>query len=118
MIIGQPCRSATVHRAHHAAAVDGVGRLLGDAEFRATPDGYAALLGWLCCFGRVNKVGVEGTGSYGSGLARHLAGKKVKVVEVDRPDRKMRRSNGKSDPLDAIAAARCAGRCRCRHTQG
>jgi transposase len=93
-------------RTHHAAAVDGAGRLLGDAEFAATATGYAALLAWLTAFGRLVRVGVEGTGTYGAGLARHLAGRHVEVVEVDRPDRKIRRRQGKSDPIDAIAAAR------------
>jgi transposase len=93
---------------HHAAVLDAAGRLLGDAEFPATAAGYAELLTWLRGFGRLVKVGVEGTGSYGAGLARYLAAKKVRVVEVDRPDRKARRSKGKSDPIDAIAAARAA----------
>jgi transposase len=93
---------------HHAAALDGTGRLLGDVEFAATAVGYAALLAWLRGFGRVAVVGVEGTGSYGAGLTRHLTAKKVSVVEVDRPDRKARRAKGKSDPLDAVAAARAA----------
>jgi transposase len=93
-------------RTHHAAAIDGAGRLLGDAEFAATAAGYAALLGWLTGFGRLITVGVEGTGTYGAGLARHLAAQGVVVVEVDRPDRKTRRRQGKSDPIDAIAAAR------------
>ena len=91
---------------HHAAAVDGAGRLLGDAEFAATAAGYAALLAWLAGFGRLVTVGVEGTGTYGAGLARHLTGQGMDVVEVDRPDRKTRRRQGKSDPIDAIAAAR------------
>ena len=91
---------------HHAAAIDGAGRLLGDAEFAATAAGYRSLLGWLAAFGRLVKVGVEGTGTYGAGLARHLADKGVEVIEVDRPDRKTRRRQGKSDPIDAIAAAR------------
>jgi transposase len=56
----------------------------------------------------VVKVGVEGTGTYGAGLARWLAGERVAVVEVDRPDRRTRRVKGKSDPIDAIAAARAA----------
>jgi transposase len=93
-------------RTHHAAAIDGAGRLLGDAEFAATAVGYAALLVWLRGFGRLAKAGVEGTGTYGAGLARHLAAQGVTVIEVDRPDRKTRRRQGKSDPLDAIAAAR------------
>jgi transposase len=93
-------------RTHHAAAVDGAGRLLGDAEFTATAIGYQQLRAWLTGFGRLVKVGVEGTGTYGAGLARFLAEQGVEVVEVDRPDRKTRRRQGKSDPIDAIAAAR------------
>jgi len=93
-------------RTHHAAAIDGAGRLLGDAQFAATAAGYATLLAWLAGFGRLVKVGVEGTGTYGAGLARHLAAEGIAVIEVDRPDRKTRRRQGKSDPIDAIAAAR------------
>jgi transposase len=93
-------------KTHHAAAIDHVGRLLGDEQFPATAGGYQELLTWLRSFGRLVKVGVEGTGTYGAGLARYLASVGVAVVEVDRPDRKTRRSKGKSDPIDAIAAAR------------
>jgi transposase len=93
-------------RTHHAAAIDGAGRLLGDAEFAATAAGYAVLLAWLTAFGRLVKVGVEGTGTYGAGLARHLAAQDVVVIEADRRDRQTRRRQGKSDPIDAIAAAR------------
>jgi transposase len=91
---------------HTAAALDGLGRLLGHATFPATRSGYADLLAWLQRWGTVVGVGVEGTGSYGAGLARHLAEQQVRVIEVDRPDRKARRKNGKSDPVDAEAAAR------------
>jgi transposase len=93
-------------RTHHAAVIDSAGRLLGDGEFAATAAGYRSLLEWLAGFGTVGKVGVEGTGTYGAGLARYLTRSGVAVVEVDRPDRKTRRSKGKSDPIDAIAAAR------------
>jgi len=93
---------------HVAAALDPVGGLLGVAEFPATPAGYAQLLGWLGGFGAVCLVGVEGTGSYGAGLARHLAAAGIRVVEVDRADRQDRRRAGKSDPLDAVSAARAA----------
>jgi len=93
-------------KTHHAAAVDQVGRMLGDQEFPASAAGYRALLAWLRSWGRVVKVGVEGTGTYGAGLARHLAAQHIEVIEVDRPDRKTRRRQGKSDPIDAIAAAR------------
>jgi transposase len=98
-------------KTHHAAAVDQTGRLLGDQQFPATAAGYRALLAWLRSLGRVAKVGVEGTGTYGAGLARYLAAEGVELVElveVDRPDRKTRRSKGKSDPIDAVAAARAA----------
>jgi transposase len=50
--------------------------------------------------------GVEGTGSYGAGLARFLAAHRQRVLEVNRPDRAARRRRGKSDPVDADAAAR------------
>jgi transposase len=93
---------------HVAAALDRIGGLLGVREFPATAAGYARLLGWLGGFGDVALVGVEGTGSYGAGLARHLAAAGVRVVEVDRADRQDRRRQGKSGPLDAISAARAA----------
>jgi transposase len=91
---------------HVAAAVDEVGRVLGTEEFPATAAGYRQLLGWLRRFGAVVAVGVEGTGSWGAGLARYLAAQQVSVLEVSRPNRGHRRRHGKSDPADAIAAAR------------
>ena len=79
---------------HVAAALDPLGGLLGVQEFPATRAGYADLLGWLAGFGTVALVGVEGTGSYGAGLARHVAAAGVRVVEVDRSDRQERRRQG------------------------
>ena len=93
------------HADMHVAAALGP---LGVREFPATAAGYADLLSWLAGFGTVALVGVEGTGSYGAGLARHLAAAGVKVVEVDRADRQDRHRQGKSDPLDAVSAARAA----------
>jgi hypothetical protein len=93
---------------HVAAALDRLGGLLGVREFPAAAAGYADLLDWLGGFGTVALAGVEGTGSYGAGLARHLAAAGVRVVEVDRADRQDRRRQGKSDPLDAVSAARAA----------
>ena len=93
---------------HVAAALDRIGGLLGVQEFPATAAGYASLLGWLGGFGDIALAGVEGTGSYGAGLARHLAAAGVRVVEVDRPDRQDRARQGKSGPLDAVSAARAA----------
>jgi transposase len=99
---------------HVAAALDPIGGLLGVQEFPATPGGYTRLLDWLGGFGTVCLVGVEGTGSYGAGLARHITGAGVRVVEVDRSDRQDRRRQGKSDPLDAVSAARAAQSGRAR----
>jgi len=93
---------------HVAAALDPLGALLGSKAFETTPAGYQALLDWLEGFGAVTKVGVEGTGSYGAGLARFLRKSLVEVIEVDRPNRAARRRTGKSDPLDAVEAARAA----------
>src|SRR5438552_10622192 len=94
--------------AHVAAALDAIGGLLGVSGFPASPAGYAQLLAWLKSFGPVRLVGIEGTGSYGAGLARHITAAGVRVVEVDRSDRQDRRRKGKSDPLDAVSAARAA----------
>jgi len=93
---------------HVAAALDPLGTLLGSASFATTPAGYQSLLSWLESFGDVTKVGVEGTGSYGAGLARFLRRGSIEVIEVDRPNRAERRRSGKSDPLDAVEAARAA----------
>jgi transposase len=93
---------------HTAAAVDTAGRMLGHRQFPATAAGYRQLLAWLRGFGTLLVIGIEGTGAYGAGLARHLTAEGVAMLEVDRPDRKMRRFAGKSDPLDAEAAARTA----------
>jgi transposase len=93
---------------HVAAAVDANGGVLGVESFATTPGGYLELHHWLAQFGTVDRVGVEGTGAYGAGLARHLRGQGLMVIEVDRPNRQERRRNGKSDELDAIEAARAA----------
>jgi transposase len=90
---------------HHAAVELMNGGRVADAEFPATGQGYADLLAWLRSFGRLHAAGVEGTGCYGAGLARYLRGEGVPVIEVNRPDRRQRRAKGKSDPLDAFAAA-------------
>lgn len=95
------------HRDTHTAAVlDTTGRVLGHREFGADGGGYTALWDWVAKHGNVRAVGVEGTGSYGAGLSSYLLGQGVEVIEVDRPDRKTRRRAGKSDPIDAEAAAR------------
>jgi transposase len=93
---------------HVGAAIDMNGAVLGIESFPVNAAGYRRLAGWLTGFGPVIRVGVEGTGSYGVGLARHLHREGFEVVEVDRPNRQTRRKFGKSDPIDAEAAARAA----------
>ena len=93
---------------HVAAVVDQVGRVLGTESFPATGTGYRVALTWMSSWGELAKVGVEGTGSYGAGLARYLAACRVVVVEVIRPNRQARRQRGKSDAADAVAAALAA----------
>jgi len=99
---------------HVAAALDHNGGVLGVESFPTTPAGYRELRDWLAGFGDLTRVGVEGTGAYGAGLARFLQRAGVEVIEVDRPNRQERRRHGKSDQLDAVEAARAAlgGRCR------
>ena len=93
---------------HVAAVLDPVGGLLGVESFEAGRAGEDKLITWLKAFGPVALVGVEGTGSYGAGLARRLRAVEIEVVEVDRPNRQARYRHGKSDPLDAVEAARAA----------
>jgi transposase len=92
---------------HVGVALDGLGRRLGQRLVPATPAGYAELLTWATGLGRVAVVGMEGSGSYGLGLARFLRRHDLTVLEVARPPRKgQRRLQGKSDPVDAEHAAR------------
>jgi transposase len=91
---------------HVAAALDQLGRQLGTHTFPTTAAGYRQLLAWLRGHGQVDRVGVEGTGSYGAALARHLTAAGIEVLEVARPNRQVRRRYGKTDVVDAIAAAR------------
>ena len=94
-----------------AAAVDTIGGLLGVAEFATTRAGHGQLLAWLNSFGTVGRVGIEGTSSYGAGLARFLRAAGLEVVEVDRPNRQSRRRTGKSDlltELEEVARQLCA----------
>jgi len=103
---GVVCGIDTHADLHVAAVVDSTGRILAIAQFEAVKAGYARLAARLFGFGPVSAAGVEGTSSYGKGLASHLRGEGIDVVEVIRPNRQRRRLNGKSDPADAVAAAR------------
>ena len=76
---------------HVAAVVDDRDKILDTAEFATTKAGYGRLLVWMQSLGELTKVGVEGTGAYGAGLSRHLRTQGVEVLEVNRPNRQMRR---------------------------
>jgi len=90
---------------HVGAVADPLGRILGTIEVATDEQGFRQLETFAKGFGEIERFGVEGTGAYGATLYRWLAGRGHEVLEVDRPDRKMRRMKGKSDPLDACAAA-------------
>jgi transposase len=91
---------------HTAVAVDHLGRRLGELSLPTTAKGYERLLCWAQGFGRLRCAGIEGTSSYGIGLARHLKAAGISVMEIERPKRRHLRRNGKSDPIDAQAAAK------------
>jgi len=91
---------------HVAVALDELGRYLGELRVPTTTKGYTRLVCWAEEFGVIRCAGVEGTSSYGAGLVRYLTSAGIAVAEVERPKRRHLRRNGKSDPLDAEAAAR------------
>jgi transposase len=91
---------------HVAAVMDPVGGILATLTIPTEQAGYRQLLEWGKTFGNIIAFGIEGTGSYGSALASFLRRAGHKVVEVSRPDRRLRRMNGKSDTMDAANAAR------------
>ncbi|MGO9151579.1 IS110 family transposase [Mycobacterium sp.] len=93
---------------NHLAVLTDAGKPLADAEFPTCPAGYDVAVKWAQSFGTIVIAGVEGTSSYGAGLTRVLQAVGIEVAEVSRPDRAARRRQGKSDPLDAYAAARAA----------
>ena len=98
----------THSQVHVAAIVNAIGGLLATASFPVSVAGYVELLAWMRSFGQLVRVGVEGTGMSGAGLARYLAEEHVTVVDVNRPTRQLCRRRGKSDTTDAEAAARPA----------
>ncbi|WP_378034488.1 IS110 family transposase [Actinomycetospora atypica] len=91
---------------HVAVAIDTLGRRLGQLSIPATLEGSQRLEAWSAGLGKVEAFGIEGTGSWGANLTRFLLSGGHRVLEVNRPDRSVRRSRGKSDPIDAEAAAR------------
>ncbi len=91
---------------HAAVAIDALGTRLGTVTVPVGETGYQTLETWARSLGSVRAFGVEGTGTYGAGLSRFLRGQGYAVLEVNRPDRRLRHEKGKSDPLDAESAAR------------
>jgi transposase len=104
VVIGADTHLDTIY----LAAITDAGKPLADSEFATSPAGYDDAVRWARSFGDIAIAGVEGTSSYGAGLTRVLQAAGVEVAEVSRPDRAARRRQGKSDPLDAYAAARAA----------
>jgi transposase len=91
---------------HVAAVISHAGKLLGTLATPTNANGYLTLLAWARSLGCIRRAGVEGTGTYGAGLARVLREQGVEVLEVNRPNRAKRRLQGKSDPTDAENTAR------------
>ncbi|HXY44028.1 MAG TPA: IS110 family transposase [Acidimicrobiales bacterium] len=92
---------------HSAAALDArTGGVLGELTVETTPDGYIQLVAFADEHSGLRAWAVEGTGGHGAGLTRHLRSADELVIELDRPERAKRRHGAKSDPLDAIRAAR------------
>jgi transposase len=104
---GEVILGVDTHKDVHVAAVVSLhGALLSNRSFPTTAEGYQAMLQWATTLGRVARAGVEGTHSYGSALSRHLLAAGIAVIEVNQPDKAHRRRRGKTDAIDAEAAAR------------
>lgn len=92
---------------HTAAIVDaGTGGVIAQLTVNTTADGYSELVAFADQHSTLRAWAIEGTGAHGAGLTRHLEQRDELVVELDRPERAHRRNGAKSDPLDAIRAAR------------
>ena len=91
---------------HVAVALDQLGARLGEITISVDRTGYEQLERWAHQHGEKIRFGIEGTGSYGAGLASFLRRRGHHVVEVNRPERRIRHLHGKDDSLDAEAAAR------------
>lgn len=107
--VGSIVVGVDTHRNVHVAVIaDQVGRTLECRAFPVDPAGYRQLLTWARRHGPIAVVGIEGAGSWGVGSTRALQSAGLNVVEILRPERRERRLRGKSDPIDADAAARAA----------
>lgn len=91
---------------HVGVVLSGAGNSLGTLTIPVSTNGYRQLLACAMSYGDLRRAGVEGTGTYGAGLTRLLREYDIEVLEVNRSDRAARRSQGKSDPIEAESAAR------------
>ncbi len=91
---------------HAAAVITMLGAVLDGRSFPTTAEGYRQLVAWARSFGVLRRAGVECTGSYGAALTRHLRAEGIEVTEVNQPDKAAHRRHGKTDAIDAEAAAR------------
>ena len=91
---------------HVISVIDSIGIHLDDRSIPTTPAGYQDAVSWVRSLGEIDCFGLEGTGAYGAGFARHLRAEGIQVIEINRPDRSTRHQKGKSDPIDAQCAAR------------
>ena len=91
---------------HAAVAITGLGARVAELTIKVGRHGYRRLEAWAAALGTVHAFGIEGTGSYGAGLARALRDGGYTVHEVSRPDCRLRRQHGKTDHVDAEGAAR------------
>lgn len=91
---------------HVAVAIDTQGTRLAALSVPTNPKGYVELERWSRSHGKILAFGIEGTGSYGAGLCRSLLAQGYNVIEVTRPNRQLRYTQGKTDSLDAEGAAR------------
>ena len=106
-VAGEVILGVDTHKDIHVGAViSSLGVLPGSRDFPATAAGYRRLLAWARTHGPIRRAGVEGTASYGAALTRMLRGAGIKVIEVNQPDKASRRRRGKTDAMDAEAAAR------------
>ena len=104
--------------AHVAVVIDRQGVRLGELRTVATTRGYEELERWSRSLGEIRAFGIEGTGSYGAGVARFLTGRGYAVVEVNRPDRGNTLSEGEErSHRRRDGSACCAFRSSRRHSQ-
>ncbi len=90
----------------HVAVITAIGSNVADREFPTTQAGYRRAVGWLIEHGPLAAVGIEGTSSYGVGIATAVTTAGIRVIEVNRTRPAERRRQGKTDRLDAYRAAR------------